>query len=881
MSRPSEELPLSQQKPVAEDVRQEIADHIERRTAELIGAGMNPTDARAEAERVFGDLQGVSAKCREITARSRKSRHRVERLDGLIQDLRFALRLLRRSPTFAAVAIITLALGVGANTAIFSLINGVFLRPLPYPRGDQLVHVVELHKQGWGHLSYSNFVDVRRESASFQGLASYFGDRTTFLGANEPFRAVGTYMTSDFFRVMGARAELGRLTVPSDHQFGAAPVAVISDRLWQNQFGGNRDLASLHLRGEFNMQVVGVMAPGFNFPDNSDLWLPMELEQMPPSRTAHNGDVIGRLKDGVTPAAAQQEVSGVLRHIGETAGLDFDAVGAKVTTLRADLTGSARVPLLLLLGASALLLLTACTNLASTLLARGAARAQELAVRTAIGAGRLRVMRQIFTESLVIAVLGCGAGLLLAQALLRAMTAVAPADLNLLHAAHLDLAVLGFTAAIALVTAILFGFLPALRLSDIDSGQLMRGARGAGTRRGQIWSALVAVEVALAVILLIGTGVLIRSFARVLSVDIGFDPAHVTTVAIDLPESNYPNVQQAVAFHDRTLALIRAIPGVEAAGVTNVLPVMGDNPNGGFEVEGKPPMSAGHRNTGYGVYRLASTGYFAAMGMKVVNGRDFAESDNSTGQVAAIVNQTFADKEWPGQNAIGKRIRPTGMDTSDPMPWATVIGVVHDVPGHGITAPAAETYYYSYRQLPFRARWLTAAVRSTMPPGELEQQLRHAITQVDPQVPAEFAPMASLVSSTIADQRFMILLLGLFASVALILAAVGIYGVVSYSVAQRTREIGIRIALGAAPRRVGRMVQFGAMRVVLLGTVLGVVGALGTTRLLQSMLYGTRATDPLAFGAVVLLLLATAWLASWGPARRSTTVDPIRAIRSE
>jgi len=881
MTRTPEELPLSGQKPVDEDVRQELQDHIERRAAELVEGGWTVADARAEAERVFGDIRGVSDECRHITSKARRSRRRGEWLDGVTSDLRFALRLLRRSPTFAFVAIATLALGVGANSAIFSLIDGVLLRPLPYPRGDQLVNVAEQHRKGASHLPYANFVDIRAQSKSFQQLAEFYSSRSTVLGANAPIRATTAFVTGDFFPMLRTTVQLGRLTTAADHQFGAVPVAVISDRFWRDHFAANRDLQSLRLRGEFNMQVVGVAAPGFDFPDGADIWIPLELERQATSRTAHNAAALGRLRDGVTPAAAQQDVSTVLRHIGETAGLDFDAVGARVTSLHADQAGGTRTPLLLLLGASGLLLLTACTNLASTLLARGTARQQELAVRTAIGAGRGRVVRQIFTESLVIAVLGCGAGLVLAEGLLRGMALVAPPELVVMQTARLDLPVVGFTAATALATALLFGFLPGLRISAVDTGQLMRGSRGASSRRGAIWSALVAVQVALAVILLIGSGLLIRSFARVTQVDLGFDPVGVTTFATDLPELNYPDVQQAIRFHDRVLELVRAIPGVQAAGVTLVPPLADEGPSGGIEVEGKPALSPAYPSTGHGIYQLASVGFFQSLGIKIVRGRDFAESDTPTSPPVVIVNQQLAAREWPGEDPIGKRFRESGMDRVAVEPWATVIGVARDVPASSRTSPPGETYYYTYRQLPNRARFLTATVRSILPTAQLERAIRAAIDRVDPNVPAEFGTMPAVVASSVATRRFMVLLLGLFAGVALLLAAVGIYGVVAYSVAQRTREIGIRIALGAAPAAVGRMVQLGAMGVVLAGVAIGVAGALGATRLLRSLLYEVTPTDPLAFGGVIVLLVVTAWLASWAPARRGTRIDPVAAIRAE
>jgi predicted permease len=882
MSRPDEDLPLSPLKPVAEDVHRELADHIDRRTDELIGLGRSPAEARAEAEQAFGNIGDVSAECRDITTRDRRIRRRAERIDGVVHDLRFAFRLLRRSPSFAVVAILTLALGVGANTAIFSLINGVLLRPLPYDHGEQLADVVELHQKGWAHPSYANFVDLQAQSQSFQAMAGYVSGPSTVLGGDQPMRITAASVTSGFFRVFRVRPELGRLTTPLDHQRGALPVAVVSDRFWRNHLGANRDLASLRLRGEFNFQVIGVLPSGFDFPGGVDLWQPLELDAMPTSRTAHGTWVTGRLKAGITTATAQRELDVVMRRIGQTAGADFDAVGTRVTSLHDDLTGAARKPLLLLLGASALLLLTACTNLASTLLARGAARTQEMAVRTAIGAGRLRVVRQILTECLVIAAAGCAVGLGLAEVLLRGVAVLAPASLGIVRGVHLDFRVLGFTAFVAVATAVIFGLLPAVRLSDVDTGTLMHsGTRGGSARRGGIWTALVVVEVAMAVTLLIGSSLLLHSFARVMHVNLGFDPNHVLTAAIDLPEQNYPDVTQAVQFHDRALEAVRAIPGVTAAGVTNVLPTEDDGPDGGIEVEGHLPTSPAYPATGYATYRLASTGFFAAMRMRIVRGHDFTESDRAASPLVVVVNRALADKEWPGENPLGKRMRPSGMDALETQPWATVVGVVDDVPGRTAIGLAPETYYYSYRQLPYRTRSMTLAVRSTLPAASLTASVRAAIGQLDPSAPVEFRTMNELVASSVSDRRFMALLLGLFATVALIVAAVGIYGVVAYSVAQRTREIGIRIALGAAPASVGRKVLVGAMGIVLGGTAVGVLAALVATRLLQSLLYEVTPTDPLAFAGVVLLLLVTAAVASWAPARRSTRIDPLTAIRAE
>ena len=463
-------------------------------------------------------------------------------------------------------------------------------------------------------------------------------------------------------------------------------MAVVSQRFWRDHLGSNPRLDQLRLTGEFNFQVVGVMPAGFGFPDDADVWYPLELTEQASSRTAHNSQAIGRLKPDVRAAAAQRDLDLVVQRIASVAGNDFDAVGAKVTGLQDDLTGPVRKPLLLLLGASALLLLAACTNLASTLLARGTARMQELAVRTAIGAGRARLVRQIFTESLVIAVFGSIAGLLVAMGLLRALVALAPPQLALASAARLHPAMLAFTGAVALVTALLFGLLPALRLSDVDTGRLMRASgRGGGASSGRrIWSVLVAGEVAIAVVLLIGSVLLLRSFAAVMQVDLGFDPSHVLTIPIDLPEQSYPEIAQGVTYHDRELAALRQIPGVLSAGVTNVLPLGGNNPNGGVVIEGKPPISPKYSITGFAAYRVASPGYFASMGMHIVRGRDLATSDDAGALPVVVVNQAMVDREWPGENPIGKRLRVSGMDGPGVEPWATVVGVVNDTPGAGI-----------------------------------------------------------------------------------------------------------------------------------------------------------------------------------------------------
>ena len=879
MPRPDEELPLSAQKPVDEDVRREVIDHLERRTDELIQQGWDPARAREEARRVFGDVGAVSAECREITVRARRTRRRAERFDALRSDIAFALRLLRRSPGFTVVAVLTLALGVGANTAVFSAIDHTFLRSLPFDQADRIVKVAELHKHGTGHIPWTNFLDLRAQSRSFESMAQYQASRSTIVGGDAPLRTMTAAVSDGFFRVFHVQPAMGRLPLPDDARLGAAPVAVVSYRFWRDHMGSTQELGGTPLRGAFTFTVIGVMPATFSYPGTTDIWYPLELEPQPASRTAHNSFTVGRLAGGVSTAAARRELDLVTARMAAAAGSDFDAVGFESTRIQDELTRTMRQPLFLLFGAAILLLVIACTNLASTLLARGAARAQELAIRTAIGAGRLRIARQLITECLVIALGGSLAGVVVSMALRRAFAAIAPATLAVPVSGAIDWRILGFALAAGLVTALLFGLVPAIRMSAIDSGALLRGGARTGSARTRIWSGLIITEVALAVVLLIGATLMIRSFGEVMHVDMGFDPDNVVVASIDLSEQGYPDVRQAVTYHDRALVAVRAIPGVAAAGVTLNLP-LGSGPDGGIEVEGRPHISTVYPITGNADYRIVSTGYFEAMRMPVISGRGFAESDDANAPLVAVVNQAFVRANWPGQDPLGRRFRIGGMDVPGIQPWASVVGVVHDVPSDDLTIAAGPAYFFTYRQVPYRARWLTLAVRAANG-GAVIPGVRAALQSIDPNVPPEFTMMSDHVAASVADRRFLMLLLSAFAGVALLLAILGIYGVVSYAVTRRTREIGIRIALGARPVAVQRSVQLTALRTVSIGVAVGLAGAFAVSRVISSMIYGVSAHDPLAFGATAVVLLLAAWIASWIPARRGRRIDPLAAIRTE
>lgn len=881
--RPPDPLPLSNQKPVDEDVRLELAQHIELRTEELVAQGWGPEEARAEAVRAFGDLAAVTDECREITVRARRSRRRDEWFGALIHDVRFGLRILLRAPAFTIGAVLTLALGIGANTAIFSVVNGVLLRPLPYDHPEELVGVFEATENGgFADVTEPNFHDWRDQARSFDGMAAYGTDVGTLLGADIPSRVRAAAVSQDFFGVLRVQPVLGRLPAPDEHQFGAPPVAVVSYRFWQDRLGGISALASRRLQAGFDFQVIGVLPQGFGFPEESDLWFPLELYPPNTSRTAHNFSVVARLKPGVGLAEATRELDALTVPLREQYLPKIDAIGGKLVTLQELQAGPIKEPLLFLLGASGLLLIAACTNLASSMLVRGAARAHELAIRSAIGAGRGRLVRQVFTESLMISTLGCAVGLGIAVVLRRALLLLAPAGMVPATGAPFDVRVLGFSILLTLATAVLFGLLPAMRMSSVRPAQAMReGTRHSGSRQSRrLWSTLVAVEVALAVVLLSGSGLLLRSFAAVTSIDPGFRSQGVLTTLLELPDASYPDVAQAVAFHDRLLAAVQGAPGVVAAGVTNRLPLEGNNPNGAIQVEGKPLLPLGPV-TGFAVYRTASTGYFEAMGMRLVAGRSFTDRDRADAAPVVIVTKSLADREWPGEDPLGRQLRVMGMDDAVLRPYASVVGVVADIPHGAITAPRREAYWYPYSQMPARTRSMNLVVRTAGNPADLAPMLARLVHDIDPQVPLEFRTMEERLASSISDRRFTAIVLAAFALVALLLAGLGIYGVVSYTVAQRTREIGIRIALGAAPTKVQRLVQGGAMAVIGIGIVVGGIGAVAGTRLMRALLYGVEPGDPTTFGFAVGLLLMVGFLASWWPARRSAGVDPVRAIRAE
>lgn len=880
--RDDEGLPLSKTPPVDEDVRRELEFHIEQRAREYQERGMDAADAQAAAQRDFGDRGAVESECREIEQRRRAANRRSRRLEEFMQDLTLGARVLRKSPGFAVAAVLTIALGIGANAAVFSIINSVILRPLPYEEPSRLVIVAEQHESGNpSDLPWPNLVDIREQVAAFDAIAAYGVGMATVLDAGPAQRTRAATISDGFFRVFPQRPERGRLTLVDDHRQGATPVAVVSHEFWRDQLGSPTSLDDVRIRLDRQYQVVGVLPAGFDFPRGAQVWVPLELDDPGRSRTAHNWEAVARLATGATPESAQREVDALFARLHPIHYPDFDASGGVVEPLQQTLTAGTRRPLFLLMGASALLLLGACANLASAMLARGMARGVDVAVRTALGATRQRIVRQLLTESALIAALGCAAGLALAAGLLRALELLAPAGMGM-ERVTMDAWVLGFAVVVTAVTAVLFGLIPALRLVETDPASMLRASRGTPTKgRVLAWNMLVVAEVAIAVVLISGAALLSRSFAKVMNSELGFDPERVLAVGVDLPAVNYFSAPVRVPqFHERLFESLSGTPGVVAAGFANVMPMGGNGPSGAVEVDGKPHLPQGPF-TGYGIYRVVGGDFFGALRIPLLRGRAFGPGDDASAPRVVVVNEAMAEREWPGEDPIGKRFRPYGMDRGDE-PWATVVGVVGNVRAGALTDDFRATAYYPHRQRPpVRALTTTWAVRSSIDEAALTATVRRAVEAVDPQVPLEVRPVEQLVAARVADRRFTMLVISGFAVIALFLAVIGIYGVVSYTVAQRTREIGIRLALGASPAAMLRMVVGAAMRTVVPGLALGALLTAAASGTLRSMLYQMSPLEPVSLLGAGGVLAIAALASCVVPGVRATRVDPIVSMRSE
>ena len=881
------------------DVADEIRFHIDMRARELIAQGISPDDAHAAARAAFGDMSSITRESLEVRAARDRERRRQLRVQGLGQDLRFATRTLRRNPGFATSALLTLALGIGATTAVFTVLNGVLLRPLPYPNHDRLVSlwttaVLGGERQAELPFSAANFADLRSwvrggpldELAAFRSWGLVLGEE----GSSELLP--GAQVTGGFFRTLGVTPVLGRGLDERDAEVGAPKVVIIGNDLWRRRFAADPSVLdrSLLLNGTLH-RVIGVMPagfnfprgaelpPGFQFPPRTDAWTAYELTaENLAARGTFNLAAIGLLADGITPERAGREISAAMRAIGDANGLASIALGGAVVPTRDQSVAGVRAGLLLIFGAVALVLLVACANVANLLLAHTAGRQREIAIRAAIGAGRWRIARQLVTENVLLAVAGGILGIALAFWGKGWLLALVPASLPRLDDVAMDATVLAASLGVAVAAGVIFGVLAAMHATRSGAALTLRTAQGATGhptsprfRRG-----LVVAEVAVSLVLLSGAAALLESFVRLQRVNPGFDGNGVVTAQVLVPASGTLSFQQQRPRWARTfgayLDRARALPGVTSAAAISSLPLSGAWESSTYGVIGTESVPAAARPEAQ--YAVASSEYFRTMRIPLREGRDFAATDTDSAPRVAIVSRLLAERSWPGASAVGKRIR-----LFDDRPLE-VVGVVDDVRQTTLMAPPVPTIYLPLGQFAYPA--MTVVVRSPNDPTLLVPALRRELAVIDPLLPLErIQTMSDVLAASLAARRFGMLLLGFFAASALLLVVVGLYGVIAYGVSQRTREIGVRMALGAAQRDVLRLVVGEGARMSVIGVVLGLGAAIGLSRVLSSAVAGVRGVDPTILTAVTLVLIIITLVASVLPARRAMRIEPVEALRGE
>ena len=886
------ELGLS---PVREaEIVEELSQHLEDEYERALSCGASEDEARQQA---LEQLNTPDLLRRELNhVEHRISAHPVtlgtERQTNIFadlwQDLRFGLRTLAKNRTFTCIAVIALALGIGANSAIFSVVDAVLLRPLPFKKPEQLVMIWE----NAAHLGFpnntpspANFLDWQKQANAFTGMAAMVERSFNLTGLSEPERLDGRRVSANLFDLLGVRAVLGRTFVPDDDRPGAH-VVLLSYSLWQRRFGSDPSVIgrALTLNGE-SYTVIGIMPRFVQLPGfanrNDQLWVPIAF---PPEEAAQRGnhflEVIARMKPDIALKQAQAEMETIAARLAQQYPAYNTRIGALVVPLHEQVVGDIKPALLILLGAVGFVLLIACANVANLLLARAAVRQKEIALRLALGASRSRLTRQFLTESVLLAMFGAGLGLLLAVGGIRILKTFIPATLAQVQTINIDARVLIFTALVAVVTGIGFGLAPALQASHLNlNDTLKEGGRdaGGGSKGNRLRGLLVIGEVAVSFVLLIGAGLLINSFFHLRNLEPGFRADHLLTMKVDLSEVKYPDRERRAVFFDEVIRRVRTLPGVQSAAVAGNLPLTYNGDSMNISVEGVPDPPPDQRSDV--IFRAIGPGYVGTMGIPIIRGRDFTDQDKADSKDVVVISEKTAQHFWPGQDPIGRRVKP-GSSTSN-TPWREVIGIVKDVRQNDFIAAPKMQMYFTYRQLKDLAP-NALVVRTSIEPLSLAASVRDAIWSVDKdQTVADIDTMEHIVAEAVARQRFSMLLLGLFATLALLLASVGIYGVMSYSVAQRTHEIGIRIALGARRGDVLQMTIKQGLKLVGAGMILGLAAAFLLTRLLESLLFGISATDPITFLSISLVLLAVAILASYVPALRATKVDPIIALRAQ
>ena len=871
-------------KKMEEELEKELRFHLDQHTADLIAQSLDPEEARRQARFALGGPEQVKEKCRDARG--------TRWLDDLLQDLRYGLRMLLKNPGFTIIAAITLALGLGANTAIFSAVNAALLRSLPYRDPDRLV-LLHQHRPPEGtSLPLSvDFLTWRDQAKSFERIAAYRTGTVDLTGSGEAERLSAAFVSADLLATLGVAPSRGRAFTPAEDLVGGAPVVILSDSLWRRHFNGDPGIIGRAITLEDKSRtVIGIMPHGFQFPQRSDLWIPLALDPTDELRRLNPSiynvsdlptrlQVLARLKPEVTPEIARANLSVILERQRQAFPHAYADAQVSVIGLGESLIGNVRLALLVLFGAVTLVLLIACANVANLLLARTAARRKEMAIRAAIGAGRGRLARQLLTESLLLSLLGAAAGLLVAKWLVKLLLAMNDGRVPRIEEASLDSRVLGFACAVALLTGLIAGLFPALQGSKTDVNEALKAQNTAGSarpadagRRGlrRTLPALMIAQVALALVLLVGAGLMINSFLRLLSVPRGYDPDGVLTLELEPNLTRYPmQSPQRDAYFREALERVQTLPGVQSAGL-GALPLVASWLILPLQIEGRPPFEQGKEPTV--LLGGASPGYFQTMGMQMRAGRPCNAKDDAV--KAAIINETLARRFFPNENPIGSRLL-LGKEPT------IIVGIVGDTHQSGMDRQVAPQVY-GCGHSPQVVLRVSPDHNSPADLASLASAMRKRVSAIDPNEPIkQVVPMDEHLSNSLALRRYLMLLLGVFATVALIIAAVGIYGITSYAVSQRTHEIGIRMALGARPADVLLMMIRRAMGLTLAGVALGLAGALTMSRVMKSLLYEVSPTDPATFALITLLIVGVAMIASYIPARRATKVDPIQALRQE
>jgi putative ABC transport system permease protein len=865
------------------ELADEIRQHLEEKADELVEGGMPRAAALAVARREFGNVTLAEERGREVW--------RWALADDFVSDIRYGFRQLRKAPVFAVAGAFTLALGIGANTAVFSIVNSVILRPLPYGQPDRLVSVESRDVRGTPHpaaLSYPTFFDFRKDNRAFEHLVSYYDDQITLSGSGEAVQLRGLIVSWDLFPLLGVRPLLGRGFLPHEEAPGER-VVILSHGLWNTRFGGDPGIVgqTVSLDREPHT-VIGVAPAGFHFPPGSDpveLWTTLArharsatVQPMTEQRGARLLRAMARLRPGVTLEQAQARMDAVAAALArQYPDTNRSLPGTYVRPELEKLVGDTRKPLLVLLAAVGLVLLIACANVANLLLARTADREREFALRAAIGAGRGRMVRQLVTESLALALAGCAAGVLFAGAILTWVLPLAGNSIPRIQQAAIDGRVLGFSIGLAVCTSVLFSLAPVLRVARGEfSGPLKEGSRGATDRSDGLRSGLVVAQIALGLVLLSSAGLLAASFVHLMRRDLGFRPERLLAFSVSLANAEYPRPRQ-LEFHARLLEALDSLPDAVSAALAMPLPLTGSSMTVSFNIQERPAPPHERPSSDMAI---VSPGYFRTIGVPLLQGREFTERDDDRAPPVLIVNRAFADKFFPGENALGKQIEPGATSDARGTRMREIVGVVGNAKQSPLRPEAEPIYYFPYRQLPWCCP--PVVVRTAADPLRIEPAVRSVIASLDKQLPVyEVRTLESILSTGVAVPRFLLFLLGSFAVIALLLTAVGLYGVMAYSVARRTRELGVRIAMGASSREILGMVLKKAMLLVLVGIGIGLGGVLAAGRLVRGMLFVVGAGNPALPAAACCVVALTAALAAYLPARRAASTDPMQALRSE